>query len=79
MHTGMLWFDNSSAALSVKIQKAVDYYNKKYGHQPDLCLVHPSLIGDADKEPLQALKVAVRPYRPVLPGHIWIGIEDKPD
>lgn len=22
-------------------------------------------------------KSSVRPYRPVLPGHIWIGIEDK--
>jgi hypothetical protein len=21
--------------------------------------------------------VTVRPYRPVLPGHLWIGIEDK--
>jgi len=75
----MLWFDNSQTALTVKIQKAVDYYNKKYGCQPDLCLVHPSLISDTDKEPLKALKVTVRPYRPVLPGHIWIGIEDKPE
>jgi len=22
-------------------------------------------------------KVTVRPYRPVLPGHLWIGVEDK--
>jgi hypothetical protein len=22
-------------------------------------------------------KITIRPYRPVLPGHIWIGIEDK--
>jgi hypothetical protein len=21
--------------------------------------------------------MTVRPYRPVLPGHLWIGIEDK--
>jgi hypothetical protein len=21
--------------------------------------------------------ITVRPYRPVLPGHIWIGVEDK--
>ena len=76
MHTGMLWFDNSSAALSVKIQKAVDYYHKKYGRQPDLCLVHPSML-EQNQRSFEVNKLTVRPYRPVLPGHIWIGIEDK--
>ena len=76
MHTGMLWFDNSQTALNVKIQKAVDYYHKKYGRIPDLCLVHPSML-DANQRQLEVNKLTVRPYRPVLPGHIWIGIEDK--
>ena len=76
MHTGMLWFDNSQTALTVKIQKAVDYYNKKYGRSPDLCLVHPSML-DTNQRQLEINKLTVRPYRPVLPGHIWIGIEDK--
>jgi hypothetical protein len=75
----MLWFDNSQTALTVKIQKAVDYYNKKYGRSPDLCLVHPSMLDDSERShpPLEINKLTVRPYRPVLPGHIWIGIEDK--
>jgi hypothetical protein len=76
MHTGMLWFDNSQAALNTKIQKAVDYYHKKYGRIPDLCLVHPSMLEKNQKQ-LEINKLTVRPYRPVLPGHIWIGIEDK--
>ena len=76
MHTGMLWFDNSQTALTVKIQKAVDYYNKKYGRNPDLCLVHPSML-ETNQRQLEINKLTVRPYRPVLPGHIWIGIEDK--
>jgi hypothetical protein len=76
MHTGMLWFDNSQTALTVKIQKAVDYYHKKYGRNPDLCLVHPSML-DSNQRQLEINKLTVRPYRPVLPGHIWIGIEDK--
>ena len=76
MHTGMLWFDNSQTALTVKIQKAVDYYNKKYGRSPDLCLVHPSMLETTQRQ-LEINKLTVRPYRPVLPGHIWIGIEDK--
>lgn len=76
MHTGMLWFDNSQTALNAKIQKAVDYYQKKYGRIPDLCLVHPSML-EKNQSQLQVNKLIVRPYRPVLPGHIWIGIEDK--
>lgn len=76
MHTGMLWFDNSQSSLNVKIQKAVDYYHKKYGQTPDLCLVHPSML-EKDQTKLEVNKLTVRPYRPVLPGHIWIGIEDK--
>ena len=76
MHTGMLCFDNSQTALTVKIQKAVEYYHKKYGRNPDLCLVHPSML-DTNQRQLEVNKLTVRPYRPVLPGHIWIGIEDK--
>jgi hypothetical protein len=75
----MLWFDNSQTALTVKIQKAVDYYSKKYGRSPDLCLVHPSMLdaSERNQRQLEINKLTVRPYRPVLPGHIWIGIEDK--
>ena len=76
MHTGMLWFDNSQSTLMIKIQKAVDYYVKKYGRHPDLCLVHPSML-EKEQTMLEVNQVTVRPYRPVLPGHIWIGIEDK--
>jgi hypothetical protein len=75
MHTGMLWFDNSKALVSVKIQKAVEYYIKKYEKQPTLCLVHPSMLESNEK--IMFDKLTVRPYRPVLPGHIWIGIEDE--
>jgi hypothetical protein len=70
----MLWFDDSSATLKSKIQKAADYYHKKYGRLPDLCLVHPNMLKDVK---LEEEKITVRPYRPVLPGHIWIGVEDK--
>lgn len=73
MHTGMLWFDDTKVLLSVKIQKAADYYFKKYGRKPDLCLVHPSMIEKSET----VGEITIRPYRPVLPGHIWIGVEDK--
>jgi hypothetical protein len=31
---------------------------------------------EEDEKPKNG-KIIVRPYRPVLPGHLWIGIEDK--
>lgn len=77
MHTGLLWFDNDPrTTLSVKIQKAMEYYNKKFGRKPDLCLVHPSMM-DASQNQLELGKLVVRPYRPVMPGHFWIGTEDQ--
>ncbi len=83
MHIGMLWFDNTpNITLRKRIEKAVDYYRQKYHRDPNLCLIHPSMMGN---EPEETAKLAaesvkgltVRPYRPVLPGHLWIGIEDK--
>lgn len=72
MNTGMLWFDNSERTLKQKIADAVEYYKKKYGKSPNLVLIHPSVL----EEDLNVDDATVRPYRPVLPGHIWIGIED---
>ena len=74
MHTGMLWFDDTQTSLEIKIHKAMEYYRKKYGRVPDLCLVHPSMLKDGQA---RDENITVRPYRPVLPGHIWIGVEDK--
>jgi hypothetical protein len=77
MHTGMLWFDNDPrTALSVKIQKAMDYYSKKFGRVPDLCLVHPSMMEGSSKQ-VELGKLIVRPYRSVMPDHFWIGVEDQ--
>ena len=75
MNTGMLWYDNDPmTALMAKIERAVDYYHKKYGRKPNLCLIHPT---ELEQEKLNAGKVKIRPYRPVLPGYLWIGIEEK--
>jgi hypothetical protein len=74
METGMLWFDNDpKTALTVKIERAADYYRQKYGRIPDLCLVHPSMLGENAQ--IEG-KITIRPYRPVLPGHLWIGIAE---
>jgi hypothetical protein len=77
----MLWFDRSNTPLATKIQRAADYYRKKYNQAPTLVLVHPSML-DGIQVPVRDLnsggELTVRPYRPVLPGHLWIGVEEKP-
>jgi hypothetical protein len=75
MHIGMLWFDNTpNTPLKTRIEKAVDYYRKKYHQEPNLCLIHP---GTADVKKIVFGRLTIRAYQPVLPGHLWIGIEDK--
>jgi hypothetical protein len=77
MHIGMLWFDNDPAtALKTKIEKAANYYRKKYGREPNLCLMHPSMFEAGAQRP-ELNSMTIRAYRPVLPGHLWIGIEDR--
>ena len=71
----MLWFDNDKkTTLTIKVKKAADYYRKKYGRSPDLCMVNPSMI---PKEKVKSGKITIRPYQPILPGHLWIGIDDS--
>ena len=45
MNIGMLWFDNDKKTdLSDKIKRAASYYKEKYGQNPNLCFVHPSML-----------------------------------
>jgi len=81
MNVGMLWFDNDpKAGLSVKIARAASYYRAKYGRQPTLCFVHPSMLpaevaqASPEQAPFVAGEIEVRSSRSVLPNHFWIGI-----
>ena len=73
MSTGILWFDNSTTPLKEKIEKAVTYYQFRYHVSPNLCLVHPSMVIDGVEVP----GIEIKKYRPVLPGHIWLGVEAR--
>jgi hypothetical protein len=74
MKTGMLWFDNDPKTdLPTKISRAAAYYQKKYGQMPDICFVHPTMVGGS---PLKSLGIEVRPTRQVLPHHLWLGVTD---
>ncbi len=73
MNTGMLWFDNDPKVDFVtKIQRATEYYQHKYGQKPDLCYVHPSMIGE---KPTRNPGIEVQGNQMVLPNHFWLGIK----
>lgn len=72
MNIGMLWFDNDTKTdLAGKIQRAVNYYQQKYGQTPNLCFVHPSMVPPSS--PVEA-GVELRTTRSVLPNHFWLGV-----
>ena len=49
MYTGMLWFDNDAKAeLKLRVERAAEYYRRKYGQQPNLCFVHPSMLANRE-------------------------------
>ena len=75
MNIGMLWYDDSPLDLKLRIEKAAEYYAEKYGHKPNLVVVHPSML---ETEELRLNGVLVRRGPSVRPGHFWIGVDDEP-
>ena len=73
MNTGMLWFDNDPQIdIRTKINRAIAYYQKKYGQPPDLCYVHPSMLIDKS---VPSNGVDVQADQLTLPNHFWIGLK----
>lgn len=76
MNIGMLWFDNDpKTALDEKILRAATYYQSKYGHEPNVCFVHPSMLPEASKK--SSGNVEVRKSRSVLVNHFWLGVNNS--
>jgi len=77
MNVGMLWLDSEKTAnFPAMIANAANYYQKKYGQAPNLCFVHPSMLETAG-QPRYTVNIAVKPDKTVLPGLLWIGVEDQ--
>lgn len=76
MNIGMLWYDNDpKSAIGAKIEKAAAYYRTKYGKEPNLCFIHPSMLAkDATPGPEFGKHIQVRTSPSVLPNHFWMGI-----
>lgn len=74
MDIGLLWFDNDPEVdLAGKVTRAADYYRVKYGEDPNLCFVHPSML--TDKKSKRAGAVVICSNSTVLPHHYWIGVQ----
>lgn len=82
MNIGMLWFDNDpKSSIDTKVERAAVYYRNKYGHNPTLCYVHPSMLAilaeeanAAESKRITPTGVELRSNRSVLPNHFWIGM-----
>ena len=74
MRVGMLWLDDSPRrSLEEKVRLAAAYYRQKYGRQPDLCYVHPTMLLEGR---LEVDGVVVRPLKDILPQHLWLGVAE---
>lgn len=72
MRVGMLWFDNSAQRdLDDKLNRAIQYYEAKYGIRPTLCFVHPSMLLSGNKYSFDGVEVRISNM--VLPHHFWLG------
>lgn len=80
MNVGMLWFDNDPKTdLFTKVKRAANYYQVKYGQNPNICYVHPNMVSPAngsksDDQSIKAGDIEVHQTNLVLPNHLWIGI-----
>jgi hypothetical protein len=91
MEIGMLWFDNDKkSSIPSKVERAARYYHKKYGVNPNLCYIHPQMVGSgkggdnksskpAESKSLQIGEVLVLINEKILPDHFWIGIGTAED
>ena len=75
MEIGLLWYDNSTQALDVKVSKAAGGYRKRFGAEPNVCYVHPTTLPTEDEQ--QVNGITVRPSRQILKHHFWVGEERK--
>ncbi len=77
MNVGMLWLDGEKTSnFPVMVANAAIYYKKKYGQSPNLCFVHPSML-EAAGQFKDAVNIAVKSDRSILPGLLWIGVDDQ--
>jgi hypothetical protein len=75
MRVGMLWLDDDHRmAIDERVDRAVAYYRGKYGRRPNLCIVHPSTLGEEVYR--GSADVELQTSNSVLPDHLWLGVRE---
>jgi hypothetical protein len=70
MNDGMLWIDDTKGmALKDKIERAVAYYQEKYGQRPNLVQVRTD-----EYEDVQLPGIAVEPQPNIQKNHLMVGM-----
>ncbi len=67
MKIGMIWYDSSKEEFSTKCNRAIAYYETKYGIRPTAIWVHPN-TATADIP-----GVTITKSISILPNHFWVG------
>ena len=63
MRTGLLWYDDDpERSLEEKVRQAAQRYCQKFGTPPDVCYVHPSVLGDEQVQGVDGIRVATLPH-----------------
>lgn len=66
---GMLWQNEGKLSLSENIQKAMTYYQQKYGRRPTWCHVNPAVITEAGH--IEGLNI--KEDRLIVKNNLWLG------
>jgi len=69
---GLLWFDESGT-LEQRVERAVRRYTEKFGRQPTVCYVHPSMLNGGS---VAVAGVRVVPRRATLRDHFFVVREE---
>lgn len=73
MKKGMLWQVEEGRPLSEEINRAAEYYRKKYGRKADTVEMHPSTMDEITRPEL--VKLTLCSSAAIMPGTLWIGAE----
>ena len=76
MKVGMLWFDSDPTVdIEQRIMRACSFYHEKYGQEPSMCVINPTLV-EGSEQGISA-GIDVRPSPAVQPDYFWVGIKEE--
>ena len=74
MKTGLLWYDgNPKVTFASKVVRAARRYRERFGRQPSVCYVHPSMLADISPP---IADVQILPSNRVQRNCFWVGIKE---